>query len=384
MKELLEIIETAKKHGGPAALATVIQTTGSSYRRPGARMLVLPDGRTVGCISGGCLDRDIVAQALNVIKNQKPALISYDTRSEDDIVFGAGLGCKGVIEIFIEYSNPGSSFLERVEELIRRRRTTTVATVVGAGGNIGLTAGDRVLLDDLGNLTASLKDIRGLETLARDARGETGRAQPRVVSHEVAMGSAQIFVETIFPPVNLVILGAGQDAIPLARLAHELGLRVIVIDGRPGYATRARFPTAAEIVVLSPEELFPGQIFDARTAAVIMTHNYLIDQSWLRGMLPKRLPYLGLMGPRKRAERMLMELSAEGLEAGQSELSALHNPVGLDIGAETPEQIALAVLAEVQAALTAREGGKLKNKKGTIHMRPVDACPERKSWAVLA
>jgi xanthine/CO dehydrogenase XdhC/CoxF family maturation factor len=379
VKELLDILKVSRLAHHPTALATIVQTTGSSYRRAGARMLILPDGRTVGCISGGCLDQDVVRHGLSVIKSRKPAVVTYDSSAEGDLILGTGLGCNGMIDILVEFLPERKSEKESdchllgfLDGLIRRRRTGAAATVVKTVGEVQLALGDRVILDENGSRATNLFDGCLAEALEKCAWSAFDRLQPEVVKHESTNGSALIFAERFLPQRNLVILGAGHDAIPVARLAYEMGLRVSVVDGRPAYATRERFPTADEVVPARPENREHLRLFDSRTAAVIMTHNYLTDQEWLKQLLPLRLPYLGLMGPRKRAEKMLLELRLRGLEMGERLLQPLHNPIGLDIGAETPEQIALAILAEVQAAATGHEGGKLRQKKGTIRLPPLE------------
>jgi xanthine dehydrogenase accessory factor len=365
MKELLEIIKTYNQAQAPMALATIVQTAGSSYRRPGARMLIAADGRTVGCISGGCLDQDVVLQGMEVIYTQKPALITYDTSSDRDVLFGAGLGCKGVVEILVEFlpaTESPFSFINFLEKLIQQRQTGAAATVIKAQGKIGWALGDRVIVSGPGCRATS-------DLLTQYAQRALAGVGSEVINHEFPGGSAEIFVETFLPQTNVIIFGAGHDAMPLARMANELGFRISVVDARPGYATRDRFPLADEIVIARAEDdNWDRQLFDERTVAIVMTHNYLCDRTWLKRLLPMQLPYLGLMGPRKRAEKMLQELREEELEIGEEELASLHNPIGLDIGAETPEQIALAILAEIQAALTGHEGGKLRQKKGAIHL----------------
>lgn len=345
-------------------------------------MLILSDGRTAGCLSGGCLDQDVILHGLNVIKNQKSFLITYDTSSDQDAILGVGLGCKGMIDILVEFLPPrispgdtASHFLDFLENLLDRRTAGAAATVIQASGEIGLKLGDRVTLDDLGGQAANITNARLTDVLAKYALSALGDCRSEIVYHKSPNGAARIFVETILPQTSLVILGAGHDAMPLARLADELGFRVSAVDTRPAYATPERFPLAHEVVVVHPEEDWSPQLFGARTAAVIMSHNYLIDQAWLKRLLPLQLPYLGLMGPRKRAEKMLLELGQEGFEPGEQELQGLHNPIGLDIGADTPAEIALAILAEIQAALAGHEGGKLRQKKGAIHLAPLATQP---------
>jgi xanthine/CO dehydrogenase XdhC/CoxF family maturation factor len=163
-----------------------------------------------------------------------------------------------------------------------------------------------------------------------------------------------------------VIFGAGYDAAPLARLAKELGFHVTVADARPAYAQPGRFPEADAVVVARPEEI--GRLaLDATTAVVIMSHNYLTDRAFLKALLPLPLRYLGLMGPGARGVRMLQELRQEGFAASDAMLRQFHNPVGLDIGAESPEQIALSILAEIQTVISGHAGGLLREKKSSIH-----------------
>jgi xanthine dehydrogenase accessory factor len=388
MKELLDMIKMAKREPGPMVLATVIQTAGSSYRKAGARMLILSEGRTIGCLSGGCLDQDVVQRGLEVMKTQKPVLVTYDTSSDRDILLGSGVGCNGVVDIFLEFlpsrnsldsSAPG--LLDFIDHLMERRCVGAVATVTQTDGEIELALGDRVTLDERGSGATNMANPRSANILTRCVQSALTASHPEIIFYESRTGSARIFVETIFPQPKLVILGAGNDAMPLVRLANELGYRIAIVDGRPEYATRDRFPLADKRIIARPEEECHRQQFDKRTAAVIMSHNYLVDQAWLKNLLPLRLPYLGLMGPRKRGEKMLAELRRDGFKIAEMDLRSLHNPIGLDIGADAPEQIALAILAEIQATLTAHNGGKLTQKKGAIHLAPAS---EEFPCAVLA
>lgn len=304
MKELRAILGEAKPGD---ALATIVHTEGSSYRRPGAHMLIRADGSTIGSISGGCLEQDVIAHAVKVRADGKSALLSYDTTSEEDVVFGVGLGCKGLIEIFVE--RVGSEKLEAMAKIFRERTSGVIETTIAEG---------------------------------------------------------RVFREEIHPPTPLFIFGAGFDAIPLCRMAKEMGFEVTVVDRRPAYATRERFPDADRVVLASPDEIEKLGLND-RSVAVVMCHHYISDRDYLRALLGKPLRYLGLMGPRRRADKMLAEFREEGLLVGESALNRMHNPIGLDIGAEGPEQIALAILSEIQAVLAGHAGGILREKKGPIH-----------------
>lgn len=323
MKELAEILD---KRAPGMALATVVKTTGSSYRRPGARMLISADGAVTGSISGGCLEQDVIEHARKVCATAEPILLSYDTTMEEDVLFGVGLGCKGVIEILVEPLNgPAGLMLDQVGQSLARGESCAFNTV-----------------------------FRSEDAQRIAQRVEQGRA------------GEELFTETIRPPIDLVVFGAGFDAIPLSRFAKDLGFRVTVVDRRAAYATSIRFPGADDVRILEGtqiDELHLG----ARAAAVVMAHHYVTDRDYLRALLAKPLHYLGVMGPRRRCEKMLQEFRDEGLMLGDELLSKLHNPVGLDIGAEGPEQIALAILSEICAAFAGHNGGMLREKKGPIH-----------------
>jgi xanthine dehydrogenase accessory factor len=327
VKELKSILE-APREG--AVLATVVKTEGSSYRRPGAHMLVLANGATVGSISGGCLERDVIAHAEKIRGSGRAELLTYDTTSEEDVLMGVGLGCKGVIEVLLE-TEIGAK-LDFVAKLFRERRSGVVATTI---------------------------------------RGEVGKVEFPAESFEKSTtelfeDGREVFYEVIHAPIPLFIFGAGFDAIPLARFAKELGFEVTVADRRPAYAVKERFPEADGVVVLKPEEVGKLPLND-RSVAVVMSHHYISDRDYLKALLGIPLRYLGVMGPRRRAEKMLSEFRDEGILVGEESLQRMHNPIGLDIGAEGPEQIALAILAEITTVLSGHGGGILREKKGPIH-----------------
>jgi xanthine dehydrogenase accessory factor len=306
MKELAAILDCWKRGSAKGAvLATIVKTVGSSYRRAGAHMLILADGTTIGSISGGCLEQDVIAHAEGVSKTGEAKLLSYDTTLEEDVLFGVGLGCKGVIEILVEPIASAAEKLRVIEEVYA-----------------------------------------------------TGKSA--IVRHE--FGGDIVFEERVHAPIRLFVFGAGYDAVPLVKLATRLGFAVTVADRRPAYATKERFPEAAVIVGNGVAFEIPE-----RSAAVVMSHHYVSDRDYLKALLPLPLAYLGLIGPRVRAEKMLHEIREECLMVGDELLGKLHNPVGLDIGAEGPEEIAVAILAEINAVFAGHGGGMLREKKGPIH-----------------
>ncbi len=387
MKELRAIIEAAKRarsDGKAAALATVVKVRGSAYRRPGARMLITEEGQTTGAVSGGCLERDVILRAQRVIERGETTLATYDTTDEDDVVYGVGLGCRGVIQILIEPLPRASKpcYLPLLEELLRRRETGVLATVWRVGGPIEARVGSRLLLSRSGRLWDDIGDPQLAARIDEDAREvlRTLRSATRV--YRLAAGQAEVFLELLRPPVPLVLFGGGEDAVPLVRGAFELGWHVTVVDGRPAAASRARFPRADAVVLCHPEQV-PEQVrLDGETVAVVMTHSYLTDLRLLEVLLPSPVRYLGLLGPKSRSERLLQDLSQAGIRTTAAQRDRLYAPVGLDLGAETSEEIALAILVEIRAVLAGRAGGPLRDRRAPIHER--GRPEERREWKTLA
>ena len=327
MKELQAILATLALHPTePAVLATLVRVEGSSYRRPGARRLLLKDGTHCGSISGGCLEEDIAARAQAVLEHGRAETVIYDTTTENDLVWGTGLGCHGIVRVLLERLPPDPDW---------------AATL-----RANLAAGHDTLL-----------------AVGYDQHATRGTHLTAV--SEIA--SAGVFLETVTPPTPLVIFGAGDDARPLARFAKELGWHVTVADSRPSYVTVARFPEADQMAVGHGAEPTAGVALNARTVAVIMTHRYKDDLPLLRALLPQPLAYLGLLGPKKRAERLVETLAGEGLTITPEMRARLHAPVGLDLGATTPETVALSILAEIQTRLSGRKPIHLRERRAPIH-----------------
>lgn len=388
MKELQDIVEAAKeaeRNGRTAILATVVQIEGSAYRRPGARMLITEDGWRAGSISGGCLESDLVERAWGLTARGEPALVTYDATDGGEPIFGLGLGCRGTVRILVERLTPGRTPdpVAFLQECLQGRGPGVLATVFRLQGPVGAKVGARLLLHHDGRVTCDIRDPGLAAPVEEDARRavETGWSGPR--TYPFPSGAAEVFVEVARPPTPLVIFGAGHDAAPILRLAKELGWRVTVVDSRPTFATSGRFPLADEVVVCLPEAILGRVRLDRHTAALVMTHNYLQDQKLLEILLPSPVRYLGVLGARSRTEQLLADLRGEGMTWSEEQLARLHAPVGLDIGAEGPEGIAIAVLAEIQAVLAGRSGGFLRQRTRPIHLESGPAQPASRegSWA---
>jgi xanthine/CO dehydrogenase XdhC/CoxF family maturation factor len=370
MKELLEIIGArAAQPGLPYALATVVKVMGSSYRRPGARMLIGARGRLAGSVSGGCLERDVISRGLAVILSGEAQIAVYDTSDQDDMAFGTSLGCEGRIEIFIEPVLPDRAWpLAEVAERIRREHRPGALALVyrsegtASPGTLVFRAGaDMCCWPEWKSAPAGLED---------DLAQVAATKKPLSQTYATADGKIDVLLQRIAPPLRLVLFGGGHDVPPLVRLAKELGHEVAVVDRRADFAEAARFPGADRVVHARPADAAARVPLDADAAVVIMNHHYETDAELLGLMLQKPLTYLGMLGPRKRTARILEELREKGAAFTEAQMEKLHAPAGLDLGSENPEQIALCILAEIQAALNGRSGTNLRDRQGPIGDRP--------------
>lgn len=349
--QILARVAHLAEAGEQSAVATVIRIEGSAYRRPGAKFLVEENGNTFGSVSGGCLEADVREVALATIRDGLARLRHYETGEEGSGVWGLGLGCNGSVDIFVQPANAmvGAA---RVRELLDGEAAFAVSTivkgaaqvgcalVVGASGVLGGSTGDAGLNHELAQRTTHL--------LAR------GKSQ----LHEMA--SLQVFTEVYAPPPHLIVCGAGDDSIPLVAYASDAGFRVTVVDHRRAFLSQQRFPGARRLVQLRPEEELSGLPLGPRTYVVVKMHSLAHDREWIRHLLQTDVPYLGLLGPRARKEEILRD-------SGMAGADRVFGPVGLDLGAEGPSQVALSILAELLAFRAAREPRHLREKEGAIH-----------------
>ncbi|MBV8812103.1 MAG: XdhC family protein [Acidobacteriaceae bacterium] len=355
MKEISQILELwnqARQSGESVILATVLRTRGSSYRVPGARLLLTSTGGRAGSVSGGCLEDDLLKKAWWLTRNG-PVIRRFDTTPEGEIATdGFGLGCNGIIHVLLERD---SSILPLLQEVTLRRRAAAVAHMVAPESK----AGQRLTIDTEGIATSNFSDPRLATLVEPDAR-QTLSCSTR---HSMLHDGSELFLEALTPAVRLLLFGAGDDAVPVTEMANFLGWQVFVLDGRSHYARAERFPRANEVLVYRPEEPYVLSLVDPWTVAVLMSHSYSQDLAALKQLAVKPPRYLGILGPRKRTEQLM---SDAGLEPAQL-APALHAPMGLDIGADGREQVALSVIAEIQATLNGRQGAPLRERGGAIH-----------------
>jgi xanthine dehydrogenase accessory factor len=350
----------AQASGGACVLVTVVGTRGSSYRSPGARMLILPDGSRIGAVSGGCLEGELCRRAHWWTSESPAVLKTFDTSTQEDNE-GFGLGCGGGIDLLLERIS-GAGIADATHPLLAQQRVTesreaaALAVVVEATTTSGLRVGERFALDDV----QQYPEVTGLLRRCIEI-GYSFTAELR----EGALAGCRVFLEWLTPPVQLVVCGAGTDAQPVVAQAAGLGWSVVVLDQRADFARESRFPEAARVIVAKDAAALVGLPLDGRTAAIVMSHSFTQDTFFLESLLTQPLGYLGVLGSRRRTLDLLARLGRDTMPP------ALHAPAGLDIGAETPEQIALSILSEIQATFARRAGGALRDRDGSIHGREI-------------
>ncbi|HSL11052.1 MAG TPA: XdhC family protein [Actinomycetota bacterium] len=373
--DVLEAIGSLAARGERMALATIVAVRGSTYRRPGARLLVPEDGAPVGNLSGGCLEGDVADMARVVMREGTARLAAWDLTADDDEVWGLGLGCNGAIEVFIEPAERAAEVVGALRAALDEQRPISLVTVVESQEPEVVVPGARLVVHTDGRVDGTLGDD-ATDAAALDAARNllaSERSEVRMLPHGV-----RAFVEVLEPPVRLVVCGAGHDAVPLVRAAAGLGWAPIVVDDRSALLTRDRFPDAAGFVhVDDPERIAKEVPMDERTCVVVMTHNFLRDKAYLRGLASTPVAYLGMLGPAARTQRLLLELADEGTEPLGDVRARMHGPAGLDLGAEGPEEIAQAIVAEIVAVRRGRGGGFLKGRSGPIHDRPAPGTEAR-------
>ncbi|UZD23842.1 XdhC family protein [Algoriphagus halophytocola] len=368
MKEFQAIIrayESYKTQNTQTALATVVQVDGSAYRRPGARMLVSASGELTGAISGGCLEGDALRKAQTVIFQQKSMLVTYDTTDEDDQKFGVGLGCNGIIHVLIEpidYQNTINP-IELLKIALKDRVFCRLITVFSVKYSKQEQIGTKVLLKE--NRIYEAKEKLAIELWASiEQEINHTKSSQHIIRSYPELDGIQVFIESIRPAIRVLLFGAGNDTLPLAKMADLLGLELILIEGRKNLANPGRFPTAHEIITGSGDEVVKHVQTDAYTAALLMTHNFEYEALVLKDLASKNLHYIGILGPKKKSEKMLERLNAQGIPVNQG---SIYSPMGLDIGAEGSEEIALSILAEIKAVFAGKSGSFLRQKDGPIH-----------------
>ena len=367
IKAIIDSYHSSASKGKKKALATVVHVQGSSYRRPGARMLVLEDGSITGAISGGCLESDALRKAQLAMATTSPRLVVYDTSNEEDASIGVQLGCNGVITVLFEpVAEENDPKIRILEQALKKREPSVLVTLYFNGkidphpGTCSVTNSGDFYLDEYSDFyQKKIKSIADQKLL--ECRSE------HLIIDKQDGKELNCFFEFIPPAISLIIAGAGNDAVPLIQIADALGWESQVVDGRHTHLSSGRFPSSCQLRLAKPEEVLNEVKLDPWTAFVLVTHNYQYDKSLLRILMPLSIPYIGMLGPKKKMDRMIDELREEGIAISDEMLKKVYGPVGLEIGAEYPSEIALSIAAEIQAVINGKAGGSLRNKTDVIH-----------------
>jgi len=351
--EVFDPIDDLRPSKGKVAVATLVSTRGTTPRKEGARMVVDEGGSVLGSVTiGGCVDAQVIEEAEDVLSTMQPRLLELNLGDEE--AWEIGLTCGGTIEVFLEPlaldrpDDPGAALYRRAREHARRGGRAAIVTRLDG------PAAKLLVLDD-GTVEGSLGDRFLDDRFVAEARA----ALTDGTSHTLFLEQVRAFLEILAPPALLLVVGASHVAMPLTALARVLGYRTAVLDGRPRFATRERFPDVDELRVGIPSELVREYPFVRSTALVLVAHDYKYDLPVLRHALDTEIGYVGMLGSARRGATILRFLREEGVE--EARLARVRVPIGLDLGARTAPEIALAILAEIQAVRTAASGRPMKD-----------------------
>ena len=373
MKEIRNILEAYKKldlSSVNVALATVLKVRGSSYRSPGARMLITDVGQWVGSISGGCLEGDALRKARKVIAEGIPALVTYDTR-EDHSGMALGLGCNGIIDVLLEPIKKDQKVnpISLLEDFKSTKQPGAHALIYNSEGIEGVFAGQHIVFSENGHsATTEIPQETYIQIVNRlDSHLKSGKSRTERILLE--NGFADVFLEIIEPPVRLLIFGGGFDVKPVTEFGASLGWDIVVTEECIAHTVPANFPEAESVAYCQTDQILSKFEITDYTAAVVMSHNYKYDKNVLGQLLTRDIRYIGVLGPRTRFEKIVNELTTEGNKLSGARINAVHSPIGLDIGAETPDEIAVSIISEIKATFSGRSGESLKNRDEPIHLR---------------
>lgn len=367
IKTIIEQLKEASKTGIKTALASVVNVHGSSYRRTGARMLIREDGLWFGSVSGGCLEGDVIEKARSVIKTNQAGLFKYDTRQNAKNSFGKGYGCNGLLEIFIEPITYGNN--NHVYEML--------SLISNEGGQQGLSTifyseDNDIALPGMRYHSGGKSNVLHKEfsrLIASDLKNSLESGESKIKAYKLGDKKVKVFHEIFEPNINILIYGAVFHVIPFMRFARELGYNVHVTDSFEPIQPIWNFPHADEIELLDSEEVNKRLKNTSDLAVVFLTHNFFYIKEELPKVLKSRAPYIGILGSRKKTGKILREAEINDTHYSAEELRKIHYPIGLDIGANTPEEIALSIIAEIKTFFSGRTGQPLKNFDGSIHQQ---------------
>jgi xanthine dehydrogenase accessory factor len=358
-EDILHAIDAAAKAGQRAALATVVRVRGSAYRREGARMLIREDGALTCMLSGGCLEPEVAEVARRVLATGVAELRHYDLA--EDVVWGLGLGCGGTVDVYIEPVTE-EPLLGRWLQMLATGQLAVLATPLGNGTRHRLLVSESEASE--GTTGRAELDTR-IERIAREIMtSPSPRAETRSV--ETSSAAEDVFLDVATPPPELVVFGAGHDAIPVVEQAVRLGWAVTVVDARAAFTSPDRFP-GARLVIAQPADFGARVELGPRSYALVMNHHLERDRESLAFAMQSGAPWIGVLGPRSRYLRLLDDLRESGTSLDTGALTRVRNPVGLDIGAESADEVALSIVAALVAERRGFKGGLLDGVAGRIH-----------------
>jgi xanthine dehydrogenase accessory factor len=369
VRELQSIIaefERASADGAPLVLATVVHVEGSTYRRPGARLLVSEERWLAGGVSGGCLEGDLLKRAFFRTTGGVPVLVEYDSRVDADSAWTHALGCNGLVEVLLErIASDGLLHpIRTLAALLRGDEPGVLVTVFRAPASVAPPGARLVLAPD--GTTFDAVGATSRAPLLAEARAALAARRSKVVRVELTGGAIEALVEVIGPPPRIVVFGEGPDVTPVVRLATTLGWRTTLVLTRHTEAVAPAEAVASEVIVCNADAIAERVRLAGASAAVLMTHAFARDRAILEPVLRSSIPYVGVLGPRRRTDKLLADVGRGCLVPAQA-LERIFSPVGLDLGAEEPEEIALSIVAEIQAVLRRRGAASLRTLDGPIH-----------------
>ncbi|WP_345791993.1 XdhC family protein [Thauera sp. JM12B12] len=360
--------DDARGQGEAVALASVVAVRGSTYRRPGARMLITETGRRTGQVSGGCLERDVTRQASKVLTRGMPALRLYDSLDED-LAEGFALGCNGAVLVLIEPANENVLHLMRVQRAcLAHRRRGAIATVYACQDGANAQLGARVsMIEGETPQSSGIASDRLAAALGSAVAQALERGYGGDWSEQTGHGNISAFIEVFTPPLQVLIFGAGQDVVPLVSFGNALGWRMQVVAATGGFGVREQFVAADAVHIGSARDAVATLHPNGDSVVLLMSHNFLRDVEAFCALAPVRPRFFGMLGPQHRAQRLIEEAAARGTRIDDAMRDSIFGPVGLDIGAETPAEVALAISAEIQALMQGRHGGHARLRNGPLH-----------------
>jgi xanthine/CO dehydrogenase XdhC/CoxF family maturation factor len=372
MKEIKAIIKAydeLDRSLARAAIATVVRVEGSSYRRTGARMLVLDNGQWVGGISGGCLEGDALKRARLAINNSHATLITYDTSEDDPHQIGVGLGCNGIIDVLfcpLDFNDPNNPLEVLKSCILSNRETHTLITITAINCDFENVNPGQLIQYKGPESLALVGNIDLEKSLQQAVKQQIADKKSGSLSIKTADGkSLAVFIEILPPEIHVVLMGHQYDVYPMCRLLKEIGWKVSIVAEL--IKINAKIISVADQIIAP--SAFPEMQIDEHTAIILMSHDYKTDKLNLPKALQTAAPYIGMLGPKIRSEKIWKELAENGQSITESEMARIYAPLGLDIGAQSPEEIALSLAAGIRAAFAQRDGSFLKYRKLPIHSR---------------